>query len=123
MLVRNLFLVLFLVSIQECLSQKRCDMKLLKKMSDKFHNCTHYYKKIYQNNILTKGANIEVITCELVDNVVNDCSEIWRECHSVEEVKQIKIMQVEALVEKNRNVFDMIQFCSSIQTYRSLFYS
>ena len=68
--------------------------------------------------MLKQEVDVEIATCELVDNVVNDCGDIWKECHTLEEVSEMKKRQVEALVERNRNAVWLVEKCGSIKKYR-----
>ena len=118
-MVRGKFLLaVYLLVFHQCLSNMRCDLKIRNKISEKFRNCTGHYKNEYKKQMLEKEANIEISTCELVDNVVNDCGDIWKECHTLEEVREIKNRQVKALVEKNRNAMGLMEKCGSIKKYR-----
>ena len=108
----------FVLVFQPCFSSLRCDKNTRKRILERFHNCTTHYKSEYKEEIKKEDFDVEIATCKLVDNVVNDCGDIWRECHEEVEVVEMKKHQVNTLVEKNKNALSLMKKCKSIKKYR-----
>merc|ERR1719369_2634454 len=51
---------------------------------------------------LSKGEEVQELVCKLVENIVETCGDVWKQCHSAKEVGRMKELHVESLVRKNR---------------------
>merc|ERR1712012_1335706 len=66
-----------------------------------------------------QDLDIASVTCQLLDNMVTVCGEVWRQCHSVDQVETMRTMFVEKLIMSNRDATFNIQECDSIRKFRA----
>ena len=93
-----------------------CDKIQEEEMQEKFSNCTTKYNKDYIMKVEDGVEDIKAATCDLMENMVTVCGDIWRSCHGLEEVHGMKMMFVEHLVTRNPN--SNIEECESINKFR-----
>merc|ERR1711872_543376 len=80
-------------------------------MKAEFKNCTSSYKEEYNLALREDDIDEEEVTCKLVESIVETCGDLWSRCHTEEEVRRMKDMQVESLLIKNREASIDIERC------------
>lgn len=75
---------------------KNCTPEENKDMQTQFTECTGRMTTEYHKKAETKDK--EESTCDLFDSLINDCGTIWEQCHSVQDIRRMKDMQLEALL-------------------------
>ena len=95
-----------------------CQMEDQKKMQEKFSNCTAKYKTEYNMAVTLEEEEVQRVTCRLVENIVETCGEVWRQCHGLEDVRRMKDMHVESLLHKNRGAVVDIEQCDTVKQFR-----
>ena len=88
------------------------------KMKEAFINCTSSYKEEYNLALGEEDVDEEEVTCWLMENIVGTCGDLWRKCHTEEEVRRMKDMQVESLLYKNRGASIDIEICPTSKEFR-----
>ena len=58
------------------------------------------------------------VTCRLVEYIVETCGDLWSKCHTEEDVRRMKDMQVESLLIKNREASIDIGQCPTAKKLR-----
>ena len=58
------------------------------------------------------------MTCQLLNSLVETCGELGNLCHSREEVKRMKDMQVQEMILKNSESEIDIAQCLAVAKYR-----
>lgn len=81
-------------------------------------NCTGEYKKEYTRMMKSDNVEVDKVTCNLVNSLVETCGELWGLCHSREEVVRMKNMQMENMISKNSESPVDIEKCLAISQYR-----
>ena len=89
-----------------------------KDMMEIFINCTGEHKNKYNQMMIKDLADVEKVTCKLVNSLVDTCGEFWDLCHSREEVKRMKDMQVQEMILKNSESEIDIAQCLAVAKYR-----
>jgi len=74
-----------------------CSADENKSMQTKYTDCTKEATTTYQS-MLEKGSDKEVATCTLFETFINKCGETWALCHSEEDIRKMKDMQIQALL-------------------------
>jgi len=96
------------VEAKNCTKEETTDMQTL------FTDCTGRMTTDYHNSLET--IDKKEATCELITNIISDCSQIWEECHSEDDIRKMKNMQFEALVgQYNRTV--ELRSCEFVEQY------
>ena len=93
-----------------------CDKIQEEEMQEKFSNCTTKYNKDYRMTVEEGVDDIKAVTCDLMNNMITVCGDIWRFCHDPEEVHGMRMMFVEHLITRNPN--SNIEQCESINKFR-----
>jgi len=84
-----LLLVLGLLGVD---SQRRhCDLEETRQMQRQFSSCSRQF-----------SSNPDLSSCQIVESIVETCSEQWRQCHSDSEIRRRKELHLEALVRQYR---------------------
>eukprot|EP00088_Acartia_fossae_P070851 TRINITY_DN9583_c0_g1_i2.p1 TRINITY_DN9583_c0_g1~~TRINITY_DN9583_c0_g1_i2.p1 ORF type:complete len:350 (-),score=90.48 TRINITY_DN9583_c0_g1_i2:862-1911(-) len=86
-----------LAALFPCVVYGNCTEDQFKLMQTKFTQCTKEATTTYQS-MLEKGADKEEATCVLFETFINTCGETWTQCHTEEDIKKMKDMQLEALL-------------------------
>jgi len=66
-------------------------------MQKRYTDCTKEATTSYQS-MLEKGGDKEEATCTLFETFINQCGETWTQCHSEEDIRKMKDMQIQALL-------------------------
>ena len=91
----------------------------LRRVQEMFSICTRKYKAEYKMELASNRKDVLGITCKLVENIVSVCGEEWRQCHTREEVRRMKDLQVENIIIKNRGQLPVdIEQCTTVQQFR-----
>merc|ERR1719228_3198148 len=99
------------------MGENMCKQEDMSTMRELFSNCTAKYKAEYTMSL--EEEEVQEVVCRLVENIVSRCGDVWRQCHSEEEVRRMKELHVETLVSKNRGTNVDIEQCSTVQQFRS----
>ena len=97
--------------------KKECNYRAKEEMLRNFKNCSEEFKKEY-NDGLEKSYDLERVTCQLVDNLIGTCGEIWNLCHTKEMVLKIKENQVKQMLKSNSDQEIDIENCSAVRLLR-----
>ena len=97
---------------------KECDREEREDMVENFKNCSGEFKKVYHENDLKNKDDMERVTCQLVDNLIGICGELWNLCHSKEVVMKIKAKQVKEMVKNNADQEVDIESCKEVVNLR-----
>jgi len=96
------------VEAKNCTKEETTDMQTL------FTDCTGRMTADYHNSLET--IDKKEATCELITNIISDCSQLWEECQSEDDIRKMKNMQFEALVgQYNRTV--ELRSCEFVEQY------
>eukprot|EP00091_Calanus_sinicus_P002428 TRINITY_DN12467_c0_g1_i4.p1 TRINITY_DN12467_c0_g1~~TRINITY_DN12467_c0_g1_i4.p1 ORF type:complete len:320 (+),score=76.99 TRINITY_DN12467_c0_g1_i4:137-961(+) len=95
-----------------------CEERDREEMMKNFINCTGEHKNEYKQMMALENVDIEEVTCKLVNSLVTTCGELWNLCHSVEEVKRMKDMQVKEMITRNSDSGIDIEQCLTVAQYR-----
>jgi hypothetical protein len=95
-----------------------CEERDTKAMMKNFINCTGEHKNEYKQKIAQDNVDVEKVTCQLVNSLVDTCGELWNLCHSKEEVKKMKDRQVQEMILKNSDSEIDIEQCLTVAKYR-----
>lgn len=95
-----------------------CDKEMIVMMHTRFGQCTAMYRQLYETALAEGGQEIGMVTCELLDNMVTVCGEVWRQCHPANMVENMRTGFVEKLILSNKDATFDIEHCDSIQKYR-----
>merc|ERR1719369_833097 len=95
-----------------------CEQSHKKDMVENFINCTGEHKNEYSRMMEEDNVDKEKVTCHFVTSLVDTCGELWGLCHSREEVRRMKALQVESLVLKNSESEVDIEKCLVVSKYR-----
>merc|ERR1719369_297235 len=69
---------------------------------------------------LSQGEEeVQEAVCRLVEKIVETCGDVWRQCHSAEEVERMKELHVESLVRNNRGTNVDLEKCGTVVQFRS----
>ena len=98
--------------------RKECDREEREEMVENFKNCSGEFKKVYHENDLKNKDDLERVTCQLVDNLIGICGELWNLCHSKEVVMKIKAKQVKEMVKNNAEQDVDIEKCKEVVKVR-----
>merc|ERR1740131_847485 len=98
--------------------QMECGEREMEDMTNKFHQCSSRHKDIYMIEMEVPGAEVELVTCQLVKDLVDTCGELWSLCHQKEKVDIIKDMQLEAILTKNSDSGVSLDQCPIVQEFR-----
>ena len=104
------------ISVTE--SMMDCEERDKKAMMENFINCTGEHKNEYKQMITQDNVDVEKVTCQLVNSLVDTCGELWNLCHSREEVKMMKDRQVQEMILKNSDSEIDIEQCLAVAKYR-----
>ena len=104
------------ISVAQCMVE--CKEREKKDMMANFINCTGEHKNKYKQKIANNNVDVEKVTCQLVNSLVETCGELWDLCHSREEVKRMKDMQVQEMILKNSDSEIDIEQCLAVTKYR-----
>ena len=104
------------ISVAQCMVE--CKEREKKDMMENFINCTREHKNKYNQMMNKDDADVEKVTCKLVNSLVNTCGELWDLCHSREDVKRMKDMQVQEMILKNSESEIDIEQCLAVAKYR-----
>ena len=99
-------------------SMMECEEMDKKAMMENFINCTGEHKNEYNQMKTQDNVDVEKVTCQLVNSLVDTCGELWNMCNSREEVKRIKNMQVQDMILKNSDSEIDIKQCLAVAKYR-----
>ena len=104
------------ISVAQCMVE--CKEREKKDMMENFINCTGEHKNKYNQMMIKDDADVEKVTCKLVNSLVDTCGELWDLCHSREDVKRMKDMQVQEMILKNSESEIDIGQCLAVAKYR-----
>lgn len=110
------WILAFGINFAQCMME--CEERDKKDMMENFINCTGEHKNEYKQMIAQANVDVEKVTCKLVNSLVETCGELWNLCHSVEEVKRMKDMQVKEMIFKNSDSEVDIEQCLTVAKYR-----
>ena len=96
----------------------RCKKNDKIQMKAEFKNCTSTYKEEYNLAMREDDIDEEEVTCRLVEYIVEKCGDLWSKCHTEEDVRRMKDMQVESLLIKNREALIDIEQCPTAKKIR-----
>ena len=111
-------LVIIIMMMMRPVMMASCDTEMVEMMQTRFGQCTTMYRQQYETALLEGDQEMEGVTCELLDNMVTVCGEVWRQCHPAHQVEIMRAGFVEKLVLSNREATFNIEQCDSIQKYR-----
>jgi len=97
-----MFLILSLVTGGHGL-QRECTVEEQREMQSKFSSCSRD----------VSSASV----CQLVQNVVDNCGEHWRDCHEDREVRQLKDLHIEEMVRLYGRGQDLT-YCPVVKEFR-----
>jgi len=109
-----------------------CDSDDLQELWRRFDDCTGQYKENYGASLTlleNSGSKEEeekeekertLITCQLVDSMVEICTGIWSSCYADQQVTDMKKQFVDNLRTKNEKASISIELCGSIRNMKSL---
>ena len=95
-----------------------CTLEDQRRVQARFSNCTSEYKAEYSRVVGSNKEEVEKLTCQLVEDIVEVCGDEWRECHDEEDVRRMKDMHVESLLNKNRRARVDIELCQVVRLFR-----
>ena len=104
------------ISVAQC--KMECKERDKKDMMQNFINCTGEHKNEYKQMMKKDDVDVERVTCILVNSLVETCGELWGLCHSREEVKRMKGMQMQEMILKNSDFEIDIEQCLAVTKYR-----
>jgi len=96
-----------------------CTLEDQRRVQARFSNCTSEYSAEYSRVVESSKEDVEKLTCQLVEDIVEVCGDEWRECHDEEDVRRMKDMHVESLLNKNRRARVDIELCQVVRLFRS----
>ena len=111
-----LWVLILAFSATQCVLE--CEERERKDMINNFINCTGEQKNIYNHEMMQDNVDIDKVTCNLVKKLVETCGELWGLCHSREEVRRMKDMQVKDMILKNSDSGVDIEKCLAIFQHR-----
>lgn len=74
-----------------------CSPEENKKMQTEYTECTSLATTKYQSTLEEDGDK-EKATCTLFETFIEECGQTWSQCHSEEDIRKMKDMQIQALL-------------------------
>ncbi len=92
-------------------SNAPCSEQEHRRMQERFTSCRSSHARAHHE----RGGDI----CQLLQQVVKGCGEVWQECHDPSEIRTLETMHVEAMVAQGPGLED----CPLYKQYRYIYFS
>lgn len=109
---------LLILMVGQSLGQMECGEEEMEEMTSNFSHCSQEHKRQYSEEVEGGTVEVELATCKLVTELVVTCGELWGLCHTKDKVEKIKDLQLQSVLDKNRDTELDLEQCPIIKGYR-----
>jgi len=98
-------------------SSASCSIQQTRKVQSEFTKCSQKFSDTFYSHEDTATTGSEEHVCELLDNIVNKCVELFSACHNTRDLRRMKDLHIEELLKQYSEFGDLTK-CKVVREYR-----